>query len=184
MKDESIIELFWSRSERAIAELAAKYGKLVMKIARGILGSKEDAEECSNDTYLGVWNTVPPTKPNSLSAYTARIARNCAVTRRKTNTAQKRGEYDVALDELYDTLAAEDSPEDELAASELARLIDEFLDGEKGIDRELFVRRYYLAEPLFDIACDTGLTKERISVRLTRQRERLRKYLEKEGYDV
>ncbi len=184
MKDESIIELFWSRSERAITELAEKYGRLVMKIARGILGSKEDAEECSNDTYLGVWNTVPPTRPNSLSAYTARIARNCALTRKKTNTAQKRGEYDVALDELCCTLASDESPEDELSASELARLIDLFLDGEKGIDRELFVRRYYLAESLFDIACDTGLTKERISVRLVRVRERLKQYLEKEGYSV
>ena len=184
MKDESIIELFWSRSEGAIAALTEKYGALVSRIAYNITGSRPDAEECANDTYLKVWNSIPPKRPESLSAYTAKIARNSALSRLRENNAQKRGEYSLALDELCDSVTAEETPETELSASELTRLINEFLTSEKTADRDLFVRRYYLGEPVFEIASETSTAPEKITARLSRQRARLAKFLAKEGYDV
>lgn len=102
----------------------------------------------------------------------------------RENTAEKRGEYASALDELYDTVTAADTPETELSASELARLINAFLASEKTSDREFFIRRYYLGEPVFEIAREFSVMPERVSSRLSQQKERLARFLTKEGYDI
>lgn len=49
MDDSQIIDLFFARSELAISELDAKYGKVCHKLAHNILDSRQDAEECVND---------------------------------------------------------------------------------------------------------------------------------------
>ena len=101
MEDSKIIELFFARSEQAISELASKYGKLCLKIAKNILSNTSDAEECVNDTYLGAWNSIPPAKPDPLQAYICRIVRNISIMKYHSNTAAKRNSfYSSALDEL------------------------------------------------------------------------------------
>ena len=92
MEDSKIVDLFFERSEQAIGELDKKYGAAVRKTAVNILSSRQDAEECVNDTYLGVWNSIPPQRPDVLVSYVCRIARNLAVSRlrRETSAARKR----------------------------------------------------------------------------------------------
>ena len=97
MKDHEIIELYWARNESAIAATAEKYGSYCHMIAYNILRNKEDAEECSNDTYLGAWNSIPPQRPNRLSIYLGKITRNLALNRYKRYTAEKRGHGQVVL---------------------------------------------------------------------------------------
>ena len=143
MDDEKIIELFFARSEQAIAELAEKYGSVCGRVAENILGSRADAEECVNDAYLAVWNAVPPVRPDPLGAYVCRIARNLALKKYRANTAAKRNSaYDIALDEIADCFPSASSVEDEMEAKEVAAHIDRFLAGLDGENRMLFVRRY------------------------------------------
>ena len=105
MEDSEIISLFYERSEQAIAELERKYGAVVTKTAANILRSRQDVEECANDTYLGVWNTVPPQNPKPLVSYVCKIARNLAALKFHSNTAKKRnGQYDLVLDELEECI--------------------------------------------------------------------------------
>ena len=168
MEDQAIITLFLERSEQGIVELISKYGRAVAKITGNILADPLDAEECANDTYLGVWNSIPPTIPRSLGAYCCGIARNKALSRYEANTAQKRNShYDAALEELE--------------ARELAGCISAFLAGLPYDDRYAFLRRYYYADAITDIARTLGKTPHRVSVRLFRIRENLKKYLRKEG---
>ena len=102
MEDSQIIELYWQRSENAIAETSNKYGKLVRKIALNIVGNFSDAEECENDTYVSTWNAIPPTRPNILSAFLGKIARNIALNRYEYNKAQKRNsEFDLVLSHFH-----------------------------------------------------------------------------------
>lgn len=129
MEDSKIIELFFARSEQAISELASKYGKLCLKIAKNILSNTSDAEECVNDTYLGAWNSIPPAKPDPLQAYICRIVRNISIMKYHSNTAVKRNSfYSSALDELELCLSSPASVEDSVSANELAGLLDSFLD--------------------------------------------------------
>ena len=182
MTDERIIELFFARSERGIEELDTKYGATCHRIAQNILGNKEDAEECVNDAYLGVWNSIPPKKPSLLSAFLFKILRNLSITRYHANTAQKRNSfYDIALDELGDTISTEESIEKECSQKELTTTIEGFLDTLTRENRVIFVCRYWFSESYTEIAKRTGLTEKNISVRLTRIREKMKEYLSERG---
>ena len=185
MDDSKIIELFFERSEQAIIELSKKYGSVFKKLALNILNNEHDAEECLSDAYLGVWNNIPPHKPEHLSGYVCRIVRNTAIKKYHSNTAKKRNcEYDVALDELEDCLSSPISVEDEVDAHELARIIDGFLETLDPSDRIMFVRRYYHSDTTGEIAHIFGTSEHNVSVRLFRVRNKLKKHLIKKGVSL
>ena len=182
MTDNEIIDLFFERSEQAISELAVKHGKAAERVAHNILADRQDTEEVVNDTYLGVWNSVPPARPSPLRTYVCRIARNLAVKKYHLNTAAKRNSiYDTALEEIEECIPDANTVEDRYAAKELSAAIDSFLDSLSYEDRYFFMRRYWYSDSLTDIAEMAGTNYDRVSVRLHRIRDRLRKYLVKEG---
>ncbi len=182
MDDESILDLFFERSEQAVGALAAKYGGLVRRVTGNILGNADDAEECENDVYLACWNTIPPSRPERLPGYVCRIARNLAVKRYRSNAAQKRNShYDAALEELAECLAAPETTESRVEARELSAAVNAFLSTLNREDRQMFVRRYYFADSVSEIAAALHVSGGRVSVRLFRVRERLHHYLMKEG---
>ena len=183
MEDREIIELFYERSEQAIVELSAKYGALCLRTASHMLNNRLDAEECVNDAYLAVWNTVPPQRPDPLLSYLMRIVRNLALKRYHANTAEKRNSsYDVALSEIEESFPARDSVEEEVEARDLARRISLFLGTLRQKDRMLFVRRYWQGDSLEELAELFSTTKRNVSVRLVRIRKKLRRCLaEEEG---
>lgn len=185
MDDSKIIELFFARSEQAILELSNKYGAICSKIADNILNNELDSEECVNDAYLGVWNTIPPQKPDPLLSYVCRIVRNLALKKYHENTAQKRNSfYDVALDEIVDCIPASFSVEDEIMAKEIAGLIDGFLETLDRQSRIMFIRRYWHADSMDELAELFHKSKHYISVRLSRIRKALGQYLKKEGVSL
>ena len=182
MTDAEIIRLFFERSEQAIEELSKAHGSAAARVARNILGSKQDAEECLNDTYLAVWNAIPPQKPAPLRTFVCKIARNLAAAKYHGNTAKKRNSrYDAALDELEECLSDSGSVEEEYDAKELSEAINTFLSSLGYSDRFLFVRRYWYSDSMQDIAAMTGSTANSVTVRLYRLREKLRHYLIREG---
>ncbi len=182
MEDSRIIGLFFERSEQALEELDRKYGAAVKKTAANILSDRLDTEECVNDTYLRVWNSIPPQKPNPLVSYVCKIARNLALDRYRSNTAEKRnGNLDLVLEEMEECIPSNMSVETELDAKELTQAINRFLSALPKDDRFLFVRRYWYGDSVADLAAMTGGSANRISVRLFRIREKLRNTLTKEG---
>ena len=185
MEDDKIIELFYERSEQAITELSDKYGAICNKIADNILNNRQDAEECVNDAYLAVWNTVPPQKPDPLISYVCRIVRNLAVKKYHENTAVKRNSfYDVSLEEIEECLSVEASQEGELEAKEVSEMINRFLAGLDKKSRIIFIRRYWYSDSIEEIAERFDIGGHYISVRLSRIRKALKKYLKKEGVNL
>ena len=182
MEDEKIIELYWQRSPQAIDETSRKYGAYCMRLSMNILMNREDSEENVNDTYLRVWNAIPPQKPDPLRTFVCKIARNLAAAKYHANTAKKRNSrYDAALDELEGCLAAAGSVEEAYDAKELSEAINAFLSSLSYTDRFLFVRRYWYSDSMQDIAAMIGSTANSVAVRLYRLREKLRHHLSKEG---
>lgn len=182
MDDGKIIELFFARSENAIVQLSEKYGNSCHRIAANILKDEFEAEECVNDTYLAAWNTIPPEKPNPLFAYICRIVRNLSIKRYHRNTAKKRNSYyDASLDELEGCIPAANRVDDEISAIELSGMIDGFLSGLDRENRVMFVRRYWFSDSVSAIAAIFKMSNHAVTVRLSRTRERLRRYLEERG---
>lgn len=185
LDDSKIVDLFYARSEQAIMELSAKYGNVCSKVAKNILRDILDVEECVNDAYLGAWNTIPPQDPNPLLTYICRIVRNLSIKKYHKNTSVKRNSfYDAALDELEECLASAETVETELSAKELTLLIDSFLDTLDAESRILFVRRYWYSYSIPELAEQFSLKSNTVSVRLSRIRDKLRNYLQKEGIAV
>ena len=141
--DEKIIELFFERSEQAIRELDIKYGKICHNLSYNIVNSRQDAEECVNDAYLGAWNAIPPVRPNPLLSYIVKIVRNISLKIYWRKEAAKRsGHYTIALEEIEGCIADQKTVEDEIEARELARIIEAFLDTLTVKERVIFMRRY------------------------------------------
>ncbi len=185
LEDSQIMDLFYARSEQAITELSQKYGIVCRKVAGNILKNRLDVEECVNDAYLGVWNTIPPQRPDYLLAYVCRIVRNLSIMKYHSNTAVKRNSfYDVALDELEECLASTAMVEAEITAKELSGLLDRFLEMLDQENRVMFVRRYWYSDSLSEIAERFHMSSNNVSVRLSRIRGRLKKFLKNEGYEV
>lgn len=182
MDDNRIISLFWQRTEKALDAVKQKYGMLLQSIAVSILTDPRDAQECVNDTYMAIWNRIPPEKPDPLSAYICRIVRNLALKRRRDDRAQKRcSEYELSLDELSGCLAGP-LLEETLEARELGRAIDAFLDTIAKDNRIIFLRRHWFGDSVKQIAASMGLSENAVSIRLNRTRNQLKAYLIQEGY--
>ena len=183
MEDSVIIAMFEARDEAAIAVTADRYGKMCLSIARGILGSPQDAEECTQDAYLRLWNAIPPAQPQKLRPFVARIARNQAGNKLAYNSARKRGrEVTVPLEELEPWLASSRDVEGELDGKELTRAIERFLLTLDADSRNVFLRRYWFCDSVEQIAAGFGATESWVKSRLLRTRSKLRIYLIKEGY--
>ncbi len=182
MEDRHIIQLLFDRAEAAIDALAQKFGPRLFACAMNILGDHRDAQECVNDTYLALWNTIPPQRPDPLSAYTYRVGRNTALKRLRENTAQKRNNaYDLSLDELAGCIP-DRAFEDALDARALGRAIDKYLDIVSKDSRIIFLRRHWFGDSVADIAAAMGMTQNAVSVRLHRVRDGLKDHLNKEGF--
>ena len=176
--DEKIIEMFFERSEQGIRELDMKYGKICHNLSYNIVNSRQDAEECVNDAYLGAWNAIPPVHPNPLLSYIVKIVRNISLKIYWRKEAAKRsGQYTIALEEIEACIADQKTVEDEIEVRELAHIIEEFLDTLTLENRVIFMRRYWFADSYKDIAELVGLSEKNISVRLTRIREKMKQYL-------
>lgn len=183
MNDQEIIALFWARQESAISATADKYGRYCHSIAYNILYNHFDTEECVNDTYLGAWNSIPPQKPNNLSAYLGRITRNFALNRYKRNTVAKRGsgEVEVALSELENCIPDDTGIEQITEDALLVSVIDRFLYAQSRTNRNIFIRRYWYLCSIRDIADSYKMSESKVKSLLFCMRNELRKNLEKEG---
>ena len=183
MDDSAIIELFFARSEQAIRELDDKYGKVCYSLSYNILNSRQDAEECVNDAYLGTWDTIPPARPNPLLAFLCRIVRNLSLMRYRADRAVKRGGRELysGVRGLEGCLASPQTVEGNMEEQELIRLIEDFLDTLSPENRVLLMRRYWFSDSYGEIAARTGLSEKNVSVRLTRIRKQLRNYFEERG---
>lgn len=184
MDDNKIIELFWNRDEAAIGQTEAVYGRYCRKIAFNILGSQEDVEECLNDTWLGAWNSIPPARPDCLSAFLGKITRNLAISRYRAGHAIKRtgDRLSESIDELGDISGlSSDNVEEAVDKKALETAINKYLDTCTQKQRRLFIRRYFYMDSVAEIAELYGLGLSDVKVTLLRMRRSLKKILEEEG---
>ena len=183
MDDKKIVELYFARSEEAIKQTELKYGNYCFLIARNILSSREDAEECVNDTYLNAWNSIPPNNPNPLKTFLGKITRNLAINRYIRIRAKKRsGETDLIFEEVCEFL-----PDEGVSLCEefaLKQAINTFLSSLSKKSRIIFVRRYWYLSPITEIARELAVSETSVKVTLHRTRLAFKAHLEREGIDL
>ena len=185
MEDKEIIELYFAKDERALTETAAKYGSMLKSIALRILGDERDSEECVNDAYLAVWNSVPPETPKSLGAFLGRVTRNTALNRYAYYTAAKRSrETEALLGELGDVVSSGGQPDALLEAAQLGKYMSDYLRALPRTKRLIFVRRYWYCDSIADIARKFGFSQSKVKSLLMRIRNGLKIYLKGKGVEL
>ncbi len=184
MDDEKIIELYLQRNEKAIAETKLKYGRGLYTIALKILGNFEDAEECENDTYYKAWLSIPANRPSYLMAYLSRISRNAALERVDYRNAGKRHGTMVELCDELDYSAGYGSMDSYLDSYEIRRVIDTFLDELSDEKNAIFIRRYWAAESISQIAQALNISESKVKMTISRLKIKLRNFFEREGVHI
>ena len=186
VNDAQIIDMLFERSESALGEIEKTYGRLCLHISMNILSNHTDAEECVNDSYLKVWNTIPPQRPTSFKAYLLKIVKNISINRAKYNLAEKRSsDLLVPIETLEGVLSENaDSPFNQSEKTRLEGEIERFLDSLDEASRILFVRRYWYGDSLSYLSDITGYSENNISQKLFTLRSNLKKRLLKGGFNV
>ena len=183
MEDNAIIELFFARDETALTEVENKYSRMYVGILNSVLNDTEDVQECRNDLLISLWRIIPPERPRCLAAFISKLARRIGIDRYRRNTRRKRGGGQIiSLTECEENgITAAIEPFTENDSAEIGRSISDFLRTLDEETRILFIRRYFFNEAVNELAKRFELSENVISVRLHRAKERLKKYLEKEG---
>ncbi len=183
MNDAEILNLYWERDEQAISETQKSYGNYCYSIAYHILHTREDSEECVNDTWLRAWNAIPPSRPGRLGLFLGTITRNLSFDKWKHKNALKRGNgaMETALEELVECVPSACSTEDAVEEAELQRMLNRFLGTLPERDRNIFLRRYWYVEECREIADRYGMKLNTVKTTLFRIRGKLKDYLEQEG---
>lgn len=180
MEDNQIIELFFQRDETALTHTRERYGSRLQALAFRILGNREDAEECENDTYWRAWNSIPPQRPQFLAAYLAKICRNLALHLLEKSNADKRTATVIELTSELSECLPDHRSQDETDEREWGERMSRFLQTVSQENRTIFIRRYFLSESVSVIAQTLHISESKVKSSLFRTRKKLRDYLSKE----
>lgn len=184
MEDKKLIELYWKRNEKAICKTAAVYGPSLLRLALRITGDDSDAQECVNDTYFAAWNSIPPTRPVSLSAYLSRICRNLAFDILDRRNEEKRTAIVVELSAELQQCIPDRMMEYRMESREIGDLLNRFLRTLKPQERKIFLRRYWYGDTIAEIAEAMAITTGKVKTQLHRTRRKLKTILDQEGISV
>lgn len=184
MEDAKIIELFWARNEDAIKETDLVYGRKLNTLAKRILLSREDAEEAVSDTYMEAWKTIPPYRPRFFYAFLASICRHLSLNKLDWKMAAKRNADVVLLTREMERCIPATCLERTISGKELGRILDAFLESLPKDSRLIFLRRFWYMDTIAEIARRYGMTESKVKMQLSRTKDKLRTYLEKEGIMV
>lgn len=184
--DEEIIEMYWRRDENAIKRTDEKYGQSLYRTAYNILHEHRDCEECKNDTYLGVWNAIPPAKPNSFRAFITQIMRRIAINKYYENTRKRKvpSELTVSMEECEAFIGEGESVEEEVFVKELGGFISDFVRGLPDKKQYIFMSRFYFVEPVSVTAKELGITQSAVYKELSKLKKELKANLKSRGIDV
>ena len=184
--EAQIIDLYWQRDERAIKETDRALRAQLLSIAKNLLHDEQDAEEVLNDTYVRVWNSIPPARPDSLKAYVLSIMRKTAINRFKASKRKKRvpAQMISSLSELGDMLSDGDSFHTEQESQALGEILTGFTSTLPDRRAFIFMSRYYLCRPIDEIADKLGCSKSTVNKEIAAIKQELRQLLESEGYKV
>ena len=181
MEDYRIVDMYWDRDEGAIAESDRKYGRMLNSLSFALLSSREDAEECVNDTYIDAWNAMPTARPDNLGAFLSKITRRISIDKFRKQHRQKRGGLDNLTLELTDCIPSSESVESEYENGRLKETLDSFLYSLDKEKRVMFVRRYFYSHSVEQISEQMNISVAKVKTTLFRVRKSLKEYLEKEG---
>ena len=180
MDDSKIVDLYWARNEKAIDESDKKYGRMLHSLSYSLLSSREDAEECVNDTYIDAWGAMPTARPELLGAFLSKITRRISIDRFRASHREKRGGIDNLCAELSECVSGGRTPSEEYDDGRISEEINGFLHEQPKERRVMFVLRYFYSKSIGEIAEKMSVSEPKVKTTLFRMRAELKERLEEQ----
>ena len=183
MSDEELLQRITNGEQDAFTYMIDTYSKLLWVVAGGILGNigtAQDIEECISDVYVQIWKDPQAFNPQkgSFKTFLAVIARSKALDAYRKLSKEKIVELNDAIastdDDLIDYIINQDMYQ------ELYTAIRSLTEP----NQEIVLRRYFLGEKPANIAQNIAMPVKEVENRLYQSKRKLRKLLEKEGYEL
>jgi RNA polymerase sigma factor (sigma-70 family) len=183
MEDENIVDLLYDHNEQGLIFTKEKYNLLLENLSFGIVRNRDDSEECVNDSYLKLWDTIPPYKPSFLRSFLCKITRQISIDKYRFNNRKTRNiNKQVSLSDLDYEICGSSNVEDKLNEETLMNIINDFINNLDIESQTLFVNKYFLFKTSKEISEMFSINENYIDVKLYRIRKKLLKHLESEGY--
>lgn len=164
-----------SALEGAIYSFSGYVLTVVRNFSRGYL-SEQDMEEAVQDTFVALWNNRSRLAPESgLKPYISAIARNIVKNRfRKAKPTEDISELELPSD--FDVA-------ERAEMTEMLSCMNSGLNTLPAVDRAVFLRFYFYGEKTAVIARAEGISESTVRSKLSRTRQRLKKYMAERGFE-
>ena len=178
-REAALVQRCAEGDESAFAEVVAEHQRMVIQLAINLLGDREEALDLSQEVFLRVFRTIHRFRgQSSLRTWIYRIAVNQARNKHRFWRRRHRADQ-ISLDLHISThgdfvSAGESTPDRLLAQKELARLLEQALDGLPFDQRTAIVLREIDGLSYDEIAFSLGVAVGTVKSRLTRARQALR----------
>ena len=183
MTDNEILSLMQETPPLGQRALFDKYYSYVYSIVNRILsgvGSPDDADECVIDVFASVMMKLVPDEGCSLKSYVGTIARNTAISMRRS-LAVKTGRNISADDEEMAEIPDGENIEANSEKSETSELLLKKVSELGPPDSIIIIQKYYYDKSSKEIAEMVGLNAAAVRMRCGRAMKRLKKLLEADG---
>ncbi len=174
MNDDQILCALQHRDQEALQVLMDKYIPYVSTIVWNLLRSRmsrQDAEEVVSDVFLAAWNQAHTMQSVAWKSWLGAVARNMAKNKLRSQGFSLPLEEDVL--ELPDSQGMDSALEQE----EEAALVRQAVESMGEPDREIFLRHYYFAQTVRQIARAMHLKEPTVKTKLRRGRMKLKNIL-------
>ena len=177
MREETILQKMCARDPAGLEALMDRYLPYVSAIVWNILRdcmSPEDCEETAFDVFLAAWGQADDLRPGQVKAWLGAVARHKA-----KNKLRGRGQDLPLVDDLLD-LPGPDDPAGAVERAEEQAQVRRAVFSLPPPDKEIFLRHYYYAQTVREVAAAMGLNESTVKTRLRRGRDKLKQLLTKE----
>ena len=183
MTDNEILSLMREKPPEGQRALFDKYYSYVYSIVNRIIsgfGSPDDSDECVIDVFASVMMKFKPDNDCSLKSYVGAVARNAAISMRRT-LAAKTGRNISSDEEGMAEIADEEDIERSSDKAEISELLLKKVSELGTPDSIIIIQKYYYDKSSKEIAEMVGLNPTAVRMRCGRAMKRLKKLLEAGG---
>lgn len=181
MNDQQLILLLKNTPSEGLAKLIELHGGQVKWIVEKIIGANhaQDVEECVSDTFFRLWQGIDRFHPENgtpLKSYLFGIARYVAIDckRRSVKTEE-------SISAAENDLEIEVDFTDKIAETINEQILQESIDSLPVPDKQIFILRYFLEQPISAIAQQLSLSQKAVENKLYRGKKLLKTDLIERG---
>lgn len=174
INENNFVQQLIDRNTKSLDYMVDNYSNLIYKIVFSVLSSCNDhqcIEECVNDIFLSIWNNIESFN-NTKGSFKSWII---AVSKYKSIDYRRKLMKNSDIECIDDyTLSSNDSTESIIISKENKNELLSIIMEMKSIDKQIFIRRYFVQEDINDIAKSLNVTRIVVDNRLSRGRKFLR----------